>query len=50
MKEAAGVSNHNLVRNSNGYMSKGDKVDSTVEFSWTGNSYEEAQQQFQLGY
>ena len=50
MKEAAGVSNHNLVRNSNGYMSKGDKVDSTVEFSWTDNSYEEAQQQFQLGY
>ena len=50
MKEAAGVSNHNLVRNSNVYMSKGGKIESTVEFSWIDDSYKEAQQQFQLGH
>ena len=33
MKDAAEVSNHNLVRNSDAYMSKGGKIDSTVEFS-----------------
>ena len=49
MKDAAEVSNHNLVRNSNAYMSKGGKIDSTVEFSWIDHSYKEAQQQFQLG-
>ena len=50
MKEAGGVSNHNLVRNSNVYMSKGGKIGSTVEFSWIDDSYKEAQQQFQLGH
>ena len=50
MKEDARVSNHNLLRNSNAYRSKGGKIDSTVEFSWIDDSYKEAQQQFQLGY
>ena len=48
MKEAAGVSNDNLVRNSNAYMSKGGKIDLAVGFSWIDDSYKEAQQQFQL--
>ena len=39
MKEAAGVSNHNLVRNPNAYMSKGGKIDPTVELSWIDDSY-----------
>ena len=51
MKEVAGVSNHNLIRNSNAYMSQGGKIDPKFEFSWiNNNSYQEAQQKFQLGY
>ena len=50
MKEVAGVSNHNLIRNSNAYMSQGGKIDPKFEFSWINNSYQEAQQKFQLGY
>ena len=50
MKEVAGVSNHNLIRNSNAYMSQGGKIDPKSEFSWINNSYQEAQQKFQLGY
>ena len=30
-------------------MSKGGKIDPTVEFSWIDDSYKQAQQQFQLG-
>ena len=50
MKDAAGVSNHNLVRNSNAYIYKRGKIDSTVEFSWIDDSYKQAQERFQLGY
>ena len=41
MKEVAGVSNHNLIRNSNAYLSQGGKIDPEVDFSWIDNSYQE---------
>ena len=50
IKEVAGISNHNLIRNSNAYMSQGGNIDPEFEFSWIDNSYLEAQQKFQLGY
>ena len=46
MKEVAGTSSHNLVRNSNAYMSQGGRIDPEFPFSWIDNSYQEAQ----LGY
>ena len=50
MEEVAGISNYNLVRNSNAYMSNGGKIDPDFPFSWVNNSYTESQQKFQLGY
>ena len=50
IKEVAGTPSHNLVRNWNAYMSKGGKIDSEFPFSWIDNSYQEAQEKFQLGY
>ena len=50
MKEAAGTSNNNLVRNSNTFLSNGGKIDPEFEFSWLNNSCSEMQQKFQLGY
>ena len=50
MKEIAGISNHNLVRNSNAYMFQGGKIDPEFPFSWIDNSYQEDQEKFQLGY
>ena len=50
MKEVVGVSNHNLVRNSNAYMSQGGNIDPEFQFSWIDNSIQEAQEKFQLGW
>ena len=50
MKEVAGVSNHNLVRNPNAYMSTGGAIDPEFKFSCIDNSYEGGQQKFHLGY
>ena len=50
MKEVTGVSNHNLVKNSNACMSQGGKIDPEFQFSWIDNSIQEAQEKFQLGY
>ena len=50
MQEAAGASNHNLVRNCNAFLTNGGKIDSEFEFSWVNDSYSEMQQKFQLGY
>ena len=50
MKEIVGISNHNLIRNSNVFMLKGGKIDPEFQFSWIDDSYEERQQKFQLGY
>ena len=46
MKKAAGISNHNLVRNSNAYMSSGSKIDPDFPFSRVDDSYEKNQQKF----
>ena len=50
MKEAAGISNHNFIRNSNAYMSSCRKIDSEIELSWVDDTYQKKQQRFQLGY
>ena len=50
MKEVVGVSNHNLVRNLNAYMSQGGNIDPEFQFSWIDNSIQEAQEKFQLGW
>ena len=43
MKEIASVSNHNLIRNSKAFMSKGGKIDPEFLLSWIVDSYKEAQ-------
>ena len=50
MKEVAGISNHNLIRNSNAYMSNSGKIEPDFPFLWVDNSYEQSQQKFLLGY
>ena len=50
MKEAAVASNHNLVRNSNTFLTNGGKIGPEFEFSWVNDSYSEMQQKFQMGY
>ena len=50
MKEAAAASNHNLVRNSNTFLTNGGKIGPEFEFSWVNDSYSEMQQKFQMGY
>ena len=50
MKKIAEVSNQNLVRNSDVYISGGGKIDSENEFSWINDSYKESKQKFQLTY
>ena len=50
MKEAAAASNHNLVRNSNAFLTNGGKIDPDFTFSWVNDSYSEMQQKFSLGY
>ena len=50
MKEAAASSNHNLVRNSNTFLTNGGNIDPEFIFSWVNDSYSEMQQKFQLGY
>ena len=50
MKKIAEVSNQNLVRNSDAYISGGGKIDPENEFSWINDSYKESEQKFQLTY
>ena len=50
MKEAAAASNHNLVRNSNTFLTNGGKIGPEFEFWWVNDSYSEMQQKFQMGY
>ena len=50
MKEAAAACNHNLIRNSNVFLTNGGKIDSEFDFSWVNDSFSEMQQKFQLGY
>ena len=50
MKKVAELSNQNLVRNSDAFMSKGGKVDSEKEFVWIDDSIKQATAKFQLNY
>ena len=49
MKKAAATSNHNLVRNSNAFLTNAGKIDPEFDFSGV-NDYSEMQQKYQLGY
>ena len=50
MKKIAEVSNQNLVRNSDAYLSGGGKTDPDNEFQWIDDSYKLAKEKFQLTY
>ena len=50
MKRVAEISNNNLVRNSDAYLSNGGQVDPDNEFSWIDNSHKEGREKFQLSY
>ena len=50
MKKVAELSNQNLIRNSDVFMSKGGKVDPEKEFVWIDDSIKQAASKFQLNY
>ena len=50
MKKVAKLSNQNLVRNSDVFMSKRGKVDCEKEFVWIDDSIKQATAKFQLNY
>ena len=50
MKKVAEISNQNLVRNSDAYISNGGKIDPDNEFSWIDDSYKQGKEKFQLSY
>ena len=50
MKEATDASNHNLIRNSNAFLSMGGKIEPEFEFSSVNDAFAESQQKYQLGY
>ena len=50
MKKIAEVSNQNLIRNSDAYISNRGKVDPDNEFSWVDDSYRLGKDKFQLSY
>ena len=50
MKKIAEISNQNLVRNSDAYLSSSGKDDPDNEFSWVDDSYKKGKDKFQLGY
>ena len=50
MKKIAEISNQNLVRNSDAYLSSGGKVDPDNEFSWVDDSYKKGKDKSQLGH
>ena len=50
MKKIADISNQNLVRNSDAYISNGRKIDPDNEFSWIDDFYKLTKNKFQLSY
>ena len=50
MKKVAEISNQNLVRNSDAYISSGGKIDPDNEFYWIHDSYKQVKEKFQLNY
>ena len=49
MKKIAEISNQNLIRISDAYISDGGKIDPDNEFSWIDDSYKQGKDRFQLG-
>ena len=50
MKKIADLSNQNLVRNSDAFISNKGKVDSKREFVWIDDSFKKGASKFQLNY
>ena len=50
MKSIVEISNHNLKRNPDAFLSSGGKIDPNTQFAWIDNSHVEAEQKFQLTY
>ena len=50
MKKIAEISNQNLVRNSDAYLSSGEKVDPGNAFLWVDDSYKKGNDKFQMRY
>ena len=50
MEKVAEISNQNLIRNSDAYISNGGKIDPDNEFSWIDDSFKQGKEKFQLGY
>ena len=50
MKKVAEISDQNLVRNSDAYISNGGKIDPDNKFCWIDDSYKQGKEKFQLGY
>ena len=50
MKKITEVSNQNLVRNSDAFISSGGKFDPDNEFYWIDDSYKLSKEKFQLTY
>ena len=50
MKKIAEVSNQNLIRNSDVFISSGDKIHPEKDFLWVDDSYKLSKEKFQLTY
>ena len=50
IKHAAGLSNNNLIRNTNALMQSKDAKIDKEEFSWISNSLSQTEWKFKLGY
>ena len=50
MRKVAKISNQNLFRNFDAYISNGGKIDPDNEFSWIDDSFKQGKEKFQLGY
>ena len=50
MKSIAEISNHNLKRNLDAFLSSGSKINPNTQFAWIDNSHVEVEQKFQLIY
>ena len=50
MKKIAELSNQNLIRNSDAFISSGGKIDTEKEFVWIDDSFKKGSDKFQLNY
>ena len=50
MKKIAELSNQNLIRNSDAFISSGGKIDTEKEFVWIDDSFKKGSNKFQLNY